>query len=291
MTPIEIDVVLQLPVPVSIRWPDRDIEGTVAGAGIDTLVVASMKKTDSFIGLPIAFWFGRGNARRELPPRIIRAYDPETSIITVDEPWSPEIEESAAENIRAAVPGVGMVQSGEKWRIVPSAGDVYRIEVSERVELPRLGCDGLIPWLAEMTEERVAARVKAMEKMSTKDLANAKADAYLNCRAIVEDLTTPAQTPEGMRRILKASLDKSAVEPARRPVILEHLLGNPSVAYHLSRKICGLFGDYERRPAPKADPMAEAKAAFPGANLMAKEAPDPLASKPAATEGATASTG
>lgn len=248
MDPIEIDVVLQLPIPVAIRWPDQDITGRVTGGGDDTVILPD-DPPFPLAGREITVWF---QETADFTKKVT-AYDPATKTATVNAPWSDEY------------------ATGK--RIQPTAGMPYAIKVVEVIELPRLGVEGLIPWLDDITRERRAALREGIKKagVTGRELAAAEASAEMNTPAVVTDLNVPVQTPAGIRRILQLSLAKTNLPPDRQAVVLERLLATGATSVYLANRLSGLFVTNERRPAPKLDVLAEAKAAFPGLNLKTEK--------------------
>lgn len=137
----------------------------------------------------------------------------------------------------------------------------------ETINLPRLGVDGLLPWLAEISAERKAqfrASYKDL-KLDKRQLADAEFSAEVNTKAVISDLNVPAQTPEGVRRILSLSLAKTLLMPERQSAALEQILASGYVAYGLATRLSSLFATGERRP-PKPDPAQAAAKMFPGIN-------------------------
>lgn len=262
MDPIEFDVVLQLPIPVAVRWADQDEDGLAAGGGADTIILDTDPAL-SPIGKKIDVWVKGVEFTRK-----VVAYEPATRTVRVDAPWS------------------AVFADGSFVR--PELGSPYAIEVVEIIHLPRLGADGLIPWLDEITEQRREGLRKGIKRagISGRELAAAEASVELNARAVMTDLNVPVQTPAGIRRVLQLSLARTALPPERQALVLEKLLASGFVAHNLASRLSTLFSTRERRPAPRADLMAEAAAAFPGITVVKKEAADPLAhsgAAPAAT--------
>lgn len=257
MEPIEIDVVLQLPIPIAMRWPDQDIVGAAIGGGAETIILPQVDPM--WVGMKIDVWVGGVEFRRK-----VTAVDPVNRVVTVNEPWSPVLKDGS--------------------RVMPTAGCPFRVEMAEIINLPRLGIDGLLPWLSEVTEERREAVRKGIKLagITGRELAAAQASVEMNAPAVVTDLNIPVQTPAGIRRVLQLSLAKTTLAPERQAIVLEKIMAWGFDAANLAYRLSTLFYNYERRPAPEVDKLAEAAAAFPGIRQpKAKEADGPLAESPA----------
>jgi hypothetical protein len=104
---------------------------------------------------------------------------------------------------------------------------VWKDGTKETFLLPRLGVDGLIPWLDEMTEERraVSRAIVSKMKLNAMDAQRAEKSIQLNDVAVIGDLTGPVQRPAGMRRVIALSLAHPSAKlysrsfPAVREVI------------------------------------------------------------------------
>lgn len=246
MEPIEIDVVLQLPIPVAIRWPDQDATGRIVAGGTDTVVLPSDVST-SLAGRSISVWMRDVEFIRK-----IVGYDTETRTVRVDNPWSPTLPDGTS--------------------LIPSVGSIFAIEISEVIELPRLGVDGLIPWLDDITRERREALRAGIKQagITGRELAASFASVEMNAPAVITDLNVPIRTPAGVRRVLALSLAKTNLPQDKQSRVLEALIGSGHEAVNLASRISTLFYTGERREAPKVDALAEAKAAFPGIKIADK---------------------
>lgn len=160
----------------------------------------------------------------------------------------------------------------------------------ETVSLPRLGTDGLLPWLDEITLERRAAyRLSyANLKLDARQMTDAEFVAN-NLRGVMRDIAVPAQTPKGIRRVINMSLamptaytqkadelgvpsgPKSPIEPSRQKEIEDALVFNNAFASTLAEKLSTLFNTDETRVRPAQDPkdkaLDEAARNFPGATV------------------------
>lgn len=144
----------------------------------------------------------------------------------------------------------------------------------ETIEFPRLGVDGLLPWLDELTAERYKAYMAEIEAANIKDprtIIEAKYAARVNTKAVVVDLNGPVQTADGSRRVLKMSLAMTDLPKDKQATIISQVTKSADVAYTLACRLSTLFSMNEQRPErtnPTASVMQVAKAAFPGMNPM-----------------------
>lgn len=247
--PIEIDVLLQRPIPVHIRHPESDVIGIAAGGSANT-VILDRDPAESPVGRKIDIWF-KGYEFTQT----CTAYDASMLMATVDPPWSPVLDDGSF--------------------VAPVAGNTYVIEVVEIINLPRLGLDGLLPWLDEITAERQknlrdSAKQVGIDK---KDQLDVEFSIRNNAKAVVSDLNVPVQTPAGVRRILSLSLAKTGLPAAKQSEVLEYLMAAGYVAHNLARNLSTLYSTGERRPEPKAAQLEQAKKTFPGLKLG--DAPNP----------------
>lgn len=160
----------------------------------------------------------------------------------------------------------------------------------ETVSLPRLGTDGLLPWLDEITAERRANYRKsyANMKLDPRQMTDAEFTAN-NLQGVIRDLAVPIQTPKGIRRVIKMSIampaaytqkadesgapfgPKSPIDPARQQEIEDALVFNNAFASSLAEKLSTLFNTDETRVRPPQDQkekaLEEAAKNFPGATV------------------------
>lgn len=139
----------------------------------------------------------------------------------------------------------------------------------EKYQLPRLGVDGLIPWLDEITAQRRDSLRKAIEsmKLDPRQKLDAEFTIEQNTRAVISDLNIPALTPQGTRRILAMSLSMTGLPADKQQSILAALMGNAGTANNLAGRLSTLFATTEQRPPAPTDQekaAAAAKEAFPG---------------------------
>lgn len=148
----------------------------------------------------------------------------------------------------------------------------------EIFNLPRLGVDGLLPWLEELTAERYAFYAAEIERAAIKDvrtLIAARYAARTNTRAVLTDLNMPVQTPAGMRRVLSASIVMADVPFTRRTEVLDKIMMSADVAYTLATRLSTLFSASEERPErpdPKQEIADRGREAFPGAKVKDSDA-------------------
>lgn len=109
--------------------------------------------------------------------------------------------------------------------------------------LPRLGVDGLIPWLDELTKERqaVSRAIVSKMKLSAIDAHRAEKAVMLNDEAVIGDLHGPVQRPAGIRRVISASLAKTELTPERQSQVLESIMGVAHMAALLAQRLSTLF--------------------------------------------------
>lgn len=161
---------------------------------------------------------------------------------------------------------------------------------TETVMIPRLGIEGMLPWLDELTAKRQAAyRLAASkQKLDARTAIDAEFSAS-QIEGVVSDLSTPVQTPKGIRRVITMAVESPAAQiskpwtkvastemmpipPERIPEIVNHLMLSPSTAW-LSRCIHCLFVTGEARPEPETSqtsgPLAGSGASGPSTNAPA----------------------
>lgn len=160
----------------------------------------------------------------------------------------------------------------------------------ETVSLPRLGTDGLLPWLNEITAERRENFRKSYAnlKLDPRQMTDAEFTAN-NLQGVIRDLAVPIQTPKGIRRVISMSLamstaytqkadesgvpsgPKSPIEPSRQKEIEDALVFNNAFASILAEKLSTLFNTDETRVRPAQDQkdkaIEEAAKNFPGATV------------------------
>lgn len=130
---------------------------------------------------------------------------------------------------------------------------------TEIINLPRLGVDGLLPWLVEETDRRRAAGRIAIKRagVSSADMWRVEKAVELD-EAIVSDLTVPIQTPPGIERVLKLSLAMTDLSDERKAQVLKVLKGTAFIAHNLAKELSTLFVAQPefvaQRPAPPKKP-------------------------------------
>ena len=182
------------PSPSPCGWPDEDVVGVAQGGGINSIVLHGDPGIP-IVGKTIDVWIAGPNGFTAELSRQIIAYDPENFTATVSPPWSDTFADGTF--------------------IAPAKGITYAIEVTELVELPRLGADGLLPWLDEMTAERQASLRESLKAagMDKREQVDTEFSIRQNAKAVISDLNVPSQRPEGVRRILKiVSLRQNEVD-------------------------------------------------------------------------------
>lgn len=140
---------------------------------------------------------------------------------------------------------------------------VWKDGTKETFLLPKLGADGLIPWLDEMTEERRAVSREVFKKMKLPaiDAMRAEKAIMLNDVAIIPDLIGPVQRPAGMRRVIALSLANpdaklysrlakdatnavivnEPITPERQAQLLQSIMSDANMATYVSQSVSTLF--------------------------------------------------
>lgn len=163
----------------------------------------------------------------------------------------------------------------------------------QEYSFPRLGVRGLVPWLAEISEKRKAAGLGALAKTQLQPIDRWRAEkAIAMDEAIIGDLATPMQKPEGVEKVLRLSLATSDVPVADRESVLATILSTAYLALNLAQELSTLFV----RPEPAAlapdAPMpvlGQGKAAGSPLGSPAEETPATSAAAPDPTGSPTAS--
>lgn len=247
LPPVDIDVILQLPIPIYIRWPDSDIVGIAAGGDKDKIVLDRAPDINP-IGSLISIWPDGVEHERK-----ISDWNADTLTVTVSHPWAMIAEATPATIHNPGTPAEFLI---------PKEGTTYAIQVKEKIDLPRLGVEGLLPWIDEITiqrqnEFRDAAKVVGIDKKEQLDIEFA---ARMNLKAVPADLDLPLRRPEGIRRVLTMSLAKTSLPTEKQSRVLEHLMLSPAAGL-IVLALSSLYFNSERRAEPKEAAKAAALAA------------------------------
>ncbi len=120
---------------------------------------------------------------------------------------------------------------------------VWKDGTKETFLLPRLGVDGLIPWLDEITEERraVSRIVVSKMKLGATDAQRAEKSIMLNDVATIGDLIGPIQRPAGIRRVITLSVEKSEIPKDKQASVIASIMGSAMVANAIAQRVSTLF--------------------------------------------------
>lgn len=120
--------------------------------------------------------------------------------------------------------------------------------------LPLLGVRGLLPWLAELTDQyqKTDSQILSSAKyLAGRDRFDAERMIARN-EAVIDDLPPHVMRPAGIERVLRLSIDKSDVPPDQREAVLDAILNMGYIAQNLAVKLSTLFKTAE--PAPATNP-------------------------------------
>ncbi len=179
---------------------------------------------------------------------------------------------------------------------------VWKDGTKETFLLPRLGVDGLIPWLAELTEERraVSRAVVSKMKLGAMDAMRAEKSIILNDVAVINDLVGPIQQGPGIPRVIRLSLAHAnarlysrtaadgttaivdePITPQRQAQILASIMATAYVANSIAQRVSTLFYlDGEAELAREAQPAPPANGGFAGPLADPGTAPGAVSESP-----------
>lgn len=127
---------------------------------------------------------------------------------------------------------------------------VWEDGTREVIPLPRLGVDGLAPWIDELTLQRRTDDTAALDKIRKKfnKMEELMAEKAIQAdRAVMSDLAIPVQTAPGIHRVIELSLSMTDLPPDKQKIVANHICSVAHIANSLSQRLSTLFVTGEKR--------------------------------------------